>query len=118
MRMEIDYKVIGRNIKRARIGREITQGEVAEKLGFSENYYGRIERGEEKPSLERLFELCHLFSTPIEAFFEGSYDVSNFAKPPETTDYAARLTEILKGHSDAHKAAMLKACRAIAELEQ
>lgn len=116
--MGIDYKAIGRNIKRVRTSREITQGQVAEKLGFSENYYGRVERGEEKPSLERLFELCYLFSTPLEEFFEGSYDKSKFSEPWVAADYAAQLTEILKGHSDAHKAAMVKACQLIAELDQ
>lgn len=118
MQMDIDYKAIGRNIKRVRTRREITQGQVAEALGFSENYYGRVERGEEKPSLERLFELCYLFSTPIEEFFEGSYDMSKFAEPPAATDYVAQLSEILKGHSDKHKAVMVEACRMIAKLDE
>ena len=46
---------LGKNLKRARLGAKMTQGEVAKKAGIHPNYYARIERGEANPSQEKLF---------------------------------------------------------------
>jgi len=43
---------IGRKIKKARQKVEMTQADVAEKAGIHVNYFARIERGEENPSIE------------------------------------------------------------------
>lgn len=43
---------IGRKIKKARQKTEMTQADVAGKAGIHVNYYARIERGEENPSIE------------------------------------------------------------------
>lgn len=43
---------IGRKIKKARQKVEMTQADVAKKAGIHVNYFARIERGEENPSIE------------------------------------------------------------------
>jgi len=43
---------IGRKIKKARLKAEMTQADVAEKADIHVNYFARIERGEENPSIE------------------------------------------------------------------
>jgi transcriptional regulator with XRE-family HTH domain len=43
---------IGKNLKKAREDKKLTQSEVAEKAGISVNYYARIERDEVNPSIE------------------------------------------------------------------
>ncbi len=43
---------IGRKIKKARQKVEMTQADVAEKAGIHVNYFARIERGEENPSID------------------------------------------------------------------
>lgn len=48
---------IGKNLKKARVKRGLTQAEVAKAVGIHTNYYARIERDEEKPSLETLEEI-------------------------------------------------------------
>lgn len=45
---------IGKNIKKTRLKRKLTQKEVAEKAEINVNYYARIERGEVNPSTEFL----------------------------------------------------------------
>lgn len=45
---------VGKNIKKARETRKLTQEEVAEKAGIHVSYYSRIERGVVNPSLEVL----------------------------------------------------------------
>jgi transcriptional regulator with XRE-family HTH domain len=43
---------IGKKIKKARQKADMTQADVAEKAGIHVNYFARIERGEENPSIE------------------------------------------------------------------
>lgn len=45
---------LGKNIKKIRNKIGYTQQEVAEKAGINVNYFARIERGEENPSIEVL----------------------------------------------------------------
>ena len=45
-------KELGRKIKKARLRSDLTQAEVAEKAGIHTNYFARIERGEENPSID------------------------------------------------------------------
>ena len=43
---------LGKNIKKARQKEEMTQAEVAQKANIHVNYFARIERGEENPSID------------------------------------------------------------------
>lgn len=49
---------IGKNLKSARINRDMTQEEVADKADIHPNYYARIERGEVNPSQEKMYQIC------------------------------------------------------------
>jgi len=49
---------IGKKLKTLRKGRGLTQVALAKKVGISSNYYSRIERDEENPSLEILKDIA------------------------------------------------------------
>ena len=49
---------IGKTLKKLRKERKLTQVELAKKVGISSNYYARIERDEENPSLEVLKDIA------------------------------------------------------------
>lgn len=49
---------IGKNLKRLRKEKQLTQVELAERAKISSNYYARIERDEENPSLEVLKDIA------------------------------------------------------------
>lgn len=51
---------IGKNLKKARLSTKLTQKQVADKIGVHVNYYARIERDEESPSLEVLKKLAKI----------------------------------------------------------
>lgn len=53
-----DQMKFGKNLKEIREKRDMTQAEVATKASITINYYARIERGEENPSLEVIKGLC------------------------------------------------------------
>lgn len=49
---------IGKKLKMARKKLNLKQSEVAEKADISVNYYARIERDEENPTLDTLKKIC------------------------------------------------------------
>lgn len=52
------YKHLGRNIRRQRDKMGMTQQELADKLGISLNFMGKIEVAFSKPSLDTLIKIA------------------------------------------------------------
>ena len=62
---------IGANLQRARKKLNLTQAQLAIKVGVHPNWYARLERGEEKPSLktlEKIAKVLHMKSSDILSF--------------------------------------------------
>ncbi len=51
-------KLLGTNIRKARIRMGLTQEQIAELLEMSPEVYGRMERGHIFPRVERLIDIC------------------------------------------------------------
>jgi transcriptional regulator with XRE-family HTH domain len=51
-------KLVGRNVKRFRLRRNLTQEQLAEISGFSQQYISGLERGERNPTVVSLYELA------------------------------------------------------------
>ena len=59
--------LVGRNVKRIRAARRLTQEELAERSGFSQQYLSDLERGRRNPTIVSLWELAQaLGATPVE----------------------------------------------------
>ena len=114
----LSYKALGRNIQKARMRCGLTQEQVAVRLKVTQNYYGRYERGEVKPSLNRLEEICEILSTPIEEMFYGTYDPEQFDKPLPPDETATGIAKMLSGCGKKKRRAILQVCRTIAMLEK
>jgi len=58
--MDIDtfYEKIGKNIKRIREERHLTQDALAEKSGISQDYLGKIEICINRPGLKTIYKLA------------------------------------------------------------
>ena len=50
--------------------KELTQEELAEKLGFSPNFIGMIERGERNTTVENLFLIAETLDISLSDFFK------------------------------------------------
>lgn len=63
---------IGSRLKRLRMERNLTQKELAEKVsgGLDYTYIGKIERGDQLPSLKILLKISEALSVPVAAFFQ------------------------------------------------
>ncbi len=67
----MNLEKIGRNLKKARKQKELTQVQVAEKVDIHPNYYAKIERGEIQPALdtlEKIFKVLGVKSSDILPF--------------------------------------------------
>jgi transcriptional regulator with XRE-family HTH domain len=50
-------KLIGTNVRNARIAKGMTQEELAERSGFSQQYISGLERGRRNPTIVSIYEL-------------------------------------------------------------
>lgn len=50
--------LVGRNVKRIRLAKGLTQESFAEATGFSQQYLSDLERGRRNPTIVTLFELA------------------------------------------------------------
>jgi putative transcriptional regulator len=59
------------HLKRHRLGNgEMTQQELADRVGVTRQTIISIERGKYKPSIELALRLARVFGVPVEAIFE------------------------------------------------
>lgn len=56
--MKEDSKRLGENLKEIRIGKNITQSELAEKLGADKSFVSNIEKGKTNPTLSTITSLA------------------------------------------------------------
>ena len=65
-------KLVGRNIRRIRVARQMTQEQFAEASGFSQQYISDLERGRRNPTVVSLYEMAQaLDTTPVELLMPG-----------------------------------------------
>lgn len=89
--MNIDYKLIGERIKRARKGAGITQEVLSEKLNVSIGYISQIERGITKISLDLLGAISTILNCDVAEFISGSAINSNYYMESEIINEIRRL---------------------------
>lgn len=62
---EVFYTNLGKNIKKRRKELELTQQELADLLGISLNFMGKIEVAFSKPSLDTLIDIAEKLDTTV-----------------------------------------------------
>ncbi|MBQ7087638.1 MAG: helix-turn-helix transcriptional regulator [Clostridia bacterium] len=73
----VDYLKLGKRIKKARIDKNMTQAQLAEKLELSNNYISSIERGNAIPSLETFIAICNALEVTSDMLLTDSVYKSN-----------------------------------------
>lgn len=59
-------RLLGRNVRTKRIEAELTQEQLSERSGFSQQYISDMERGLRNPTIVSLYELAQaLETTPV-----------------------------------------------------
>lgn len=74
-------KLFGENVQRFRKESNLTQVELAEKIGITQKHLSEIETGIKFPSASVIEDLSKVFRKPVSALFGGTdinvYDLSN-----------------------------------------
>ncbi len=73
----MDYKKFGANIRKQRLLLGFTIEQLAEKAGIGENFLGKIERGEGKPSLETSVKISDALGCGVDLFLSGELKYVN-----------------------------------------
>ena len=65
-----NLKTFGSRIQELRKKNNLTQSELAEKIGLSTNFIGMVEWGERNTSVDKIFKLAKAFNISLAQFFE------------------------------------------------
>jgi predicted transcriptional regulator len=84
--MAIDYGVIGSRIKQARLAKNMTQEDLADKIDISVAFLSRVERGNSHINLKRLNQLCDLLDVSEGYLLNGASSSSENYLDKEFTD--------------------------------
>jgi len=83
-------KTIGGAARAARHRLELTQAEVAERVGIATEFYSRIERGGTLPSVPTLVKLAEVLAVPTDVLLGRSPLDNPTSAPLDPLDRAAR----------------------------
>lgn len=72
----MEYKLVGKRIKKARSEKGLTQEKFAEELGVSVSFISQVESGNKKFNLSRISEVSKILERPITYFVEG-YEIKS-----------------------------------------
>ncbi|CDE91219.1 MAG: helix-turn-helix domain-containing protein [Clostridia bacterium] len=84
--MAIDYSVIGSRIKQARLAKNMTQEDLADKIDISVAFLSRVERGNSHINLKRLNQICGLLDVSEGYLLNGASSSSENYLDKEFTD--------------------------------
>jgi len=66
----MDPKVLGKKIKLARVELDLTQTDLADKIGAKQKSVSRYENGESVPSLETMAKIAKALKKPVDQFLQ------------------------------------------------
>ena len=70
--MTVNYVTIGKLIRQYRINNNITQEELAFRIGSSAAYISYLENGKKKPSLHKLLQISEALNVTVNDFVYGT----------------------------------------------
>ena len=87
----MDYKSIGRNIRKCREAQGIKRERLAEMTDLSVSYMSAIERGEKLPKLDTFIRIANTLQVSSDALLVVVLAVGNTIVASEVSDKLARL---------------------------
>ena len=91
--MNVDYKLIGERIKKARKNKGMTQDSMAERLNVSIGYVSQVERGITKISLDLLGAISSILECDIASLISESAVHSNLYMESEIIEEIRKMDD-------------------------
>lgn len=85
--MKVDYVLLGKRIRFWRQQRNLTQEQLAEKVGLTPGFISLIEIGKRRVSLESLLSLCRTLNITLNDFLVRNQIIQD-------TDYNTEFSEL------------------------
>ena len=127
-KIAVNYTVIGRNLKSARVSKSLRQEDVADYLGISITHYSNCERGTRRIALDLIANACYYLHVPLFMVLLDSIDGIQLLpeSSPENVEHGdipsnewiREFSRIQYGCSDVARKYMIEACRNIAALDK
>ena len=108
--MALDYTIIGQRIKQARLAKNLTQEDLAEKIDISVAFLSRVERGNSHINLKRLHQVCNLLDVS-----EGY--ILNGASSDSTNYLTKEFNDLIQSCTADKQRLIYKVAKVIAEAE-
>lgn len=89
-------KVVGENIRAARLAKGLSQSGLADRLGITFQQVQKYEKGVNRVGAGRLFQIASIFGLPISSFFDDtaeSASAKGSRTTPRTDPLSIRLVE-------------------------
>lgn len=105
---------VGRRMREARNFRKMSQEELGKKLGISFQQIQKYEKGTNRISASRLYEIAAVLKTSVDYFFEGCDDAieAESAIPRRTIALAHQIESISSDKLRSQVLNLIKACAA------
>ena len=72
---QMDYKALGKRIRKERLKLNLTQAQLAEAIDISDTYIGQIERGERSLTLDTLIRLVNRLGVTVDYLLKDYVEV-------------------------------------------
>lgn len=99
----MDYEKLGIRVRQQRELNNLTQGELARKVGVTGSFIGHIERGEKKASVETLVALCNALAISPSVLLRDSLSdgamQSQLNFDAENQDLMKGIMHVLREHN-------------------
>ena len=104
--MKVDYVLPGERIKFWRQQRNLTQEQLAEKVGVTPGFISLIEIGKRRVSLESLLSICTELEITLNELLVGN-------QLPQPSDYNTEFSELISKLDEADKPLMFEITKAV-----
>ncbi len=101
--LTVDYEKLGVRVRQQRELNNMTQGQLARKVGVTGSFIGHIERGEKKASVETVVALCNALEISPSVLLQDSLSdaaiQSQLSFDAENQDLMRGIMHVLREHT-------------------
>lgn len=99
----VDYEKLGLRVRQQREMINLTQGQLARKVGVTGSFIGQIERGEKKASVETVVALCNAMEISPSVLLQDSLSdaamQSQLSIDADSQDLMRGIMHVLREHT-------------------